>query len=62
MYICRYTIDKNSIRIGFVDNNQVYDITARFPSIAAFLRWTIGRTDAGVPCAKRSAARNRSRL
>jgi 2-dehydro-3-deoxy-D-arabinonate dehydratase len=47
MYICRYTIDKNSIRIGFVDNNQVYDITARFPSIAAFLRWTIGRTDAG---------------
>ena len=47
MYICRYTIDKNSIRIGFVDNQQVYDITARFPSITAFLRWTIGRTDAG---------------
>ena len=47
MYICRYTIDKNSIRIGFVDHNQVYDITARFPSITAFLRWTIGRTDAG---------------
>ncbi|MFM2309712.1 MAG: hypothetical protein RLY87_1834 [Chloroflexota bacterium] len=47
MYICRYTIDKNSIRIGFVDQNQVYDITARFPSITAFLRWTIGRSDAG---------------
>ncbi len=47
MYICRYTIDKNSIRIGFVDQNQVYDITARFPNITAFLRWTIGRSDAG---------------
>ncbi|MCE2851888.1 MAG: fumarylacetoacetate hydrolase family protein [Roseiflexaceae bacterium] len=47
MYICRFTDGNQHVRIGFVVDEQVYDITARFPSITAFLRWTIGRTDAG---------------
>lgn len=47
MYICRFTLDNQSVRIGFVDADQVYDISARFPSITAFLRWSIGRNDAG---------------
>lgn len=47
MYICRFTDGNNNVRIGFVQQDQVYDITARFPSITAFLRWTIGRNDAG---------------
>jgi 2-dehydro-3-deoxy-D-arabinonate dehydratase len=36
------------VRIGFVDQGQLYDITARFPSISAFLRWTVGRNDVGT--------------
>lgn len=47
MHICRFKNAHQQIRIGFVDQGHVYDITARFPSISAFLRWTIGRTDVG---------------
>ncbi|MEY2846003.1 MAG: hypothetical protein RL076_1549 [Chloroflexota bacterium] len=47
MYICRFSDGTNNVRIGFVIGEHVYDITARFPSITAFLRWTIGRSDAG---------------
>lgn len=47
MYICRFSDGTNNVRIGFVIDEHVYDITARFPSITAFLRWTIGRSDAG---------------
>jgi len=47
MYICRFTDGNQHVRIGFVVDEHVYDITARFPSITAFLRWTIGRSDAG---------------
>lgn len=47
MHICRFTNASQQVRIGFVDGGQVYDITARFPSISAFLRWTVGRNDVG---------------
>ena len=47
MHICRFMNAQQQVRIGFVDHGQVYDITARFPSISAFLRWTIGRNDVG---------------
>jgi 2-dehydro-3-deoxy-D-arabinonate dehydratase len=47
MHICRFTNASQQVRIGFVDQGQVYDITARFPSISAFLRWTVGRNDVG---------------
>lgn len=48
MYICRFSYNTQQPRIGFVQNDAVYDITARFPSITAFLRWTIGRRDAAT--------------
>ena len=47
MYICLFSVGTNHVLIGFVQGDHVYDITARFPSITAFLRWTIGRNDAG---------------
>ena len=47
MHICRFTNASQHVRIGFVDGAHVYDITARFPSISAFLRWTVGRNDVG---------------
>lgn len=48
MHICRFTNASQQVRIGFVDQGQLYDITARFPSISAFLRWTVGRNDVGT--------------
>lgn len=47
MHICRFMNGQQQVRVGFVDQGQVYDITARFPSISAFLRWTVGRNDVG---------------
>lgn len=47
MHICRFMNAQQQVRIGFVDQGQIYDITARFPSISAFLRWTVGRNDVG---------------
>ena len=47
MHICRFMNASQQVRIGFVDGGQLYDITARFPSISAFLRWTVGRNDVG---------------
>jgi len=47
MQLCRFTFETDQARIGFIDGEDVYDITARFPSMTAFLRWSIGRTDAG---------------
>ena len=52
MYICRFTYNSQQPRIGFVQNDAVYDITARFPNITAFLRWTIGRQDAATALQK----------
>ena len=52
MYICRFTYNTQQPRIGFVQNDSVYDITARFPNITAFLRWTIGRKDAATALQK----------
>ena len=48
MHICRFMNANQQVRIGFVDQGQLYDITARFPSISAFLRWTVGRNDVGT--------------
>ncbi|MBM4411897.1 MAG: hypothetical protein FJ040_00405 [Chloroflexi bacterium] len=47
MHICRFLNAQQQVRIGFVDHGQLFDITARFPNISAFLRWTVGRNDAG---------------
>ncbi|MFZ9856794.1 MAG: fumarylacetoacetate hydrolase family protein [Roseiflexaceae bacterium] len=47
MHICRFMNASQQVRIGFIDDGQLYDITARFPSISAFLRWTVGRNDVG---------------
>lgn len=47
MHICRFMNASQQVRIGFVDQGEVYDITARFPSISAFLRWSVGRNDVG---------------
>jgi 2-dehydro-3-deoxy-D-arabinonate dehydratase len=43
MYLCRYSDPQRGARLGLVRENQIYDLGERWPSLAAFLDWTVGR-------------------
>jgi 2-dehydro-3-deoxy-D-arabinonate dehydratase len=45
MYLCRFYRPGAGARIGLVHSAMLYDVSARWPSISAFLQWSVGRTD-----------------
>jgi 2-dehydro-3-deoxy-D-arabinonate dehydratase len=42
MYLCRYSEAERGARIGVVRDGEVYDVTERWPTMADFLRWSVG--------------------
>jgi 2-dehydro-3-deoxy-D-arabinonate dehydratase len=45
MYLCRFNLPNQGIRLGLVSEGQIYDISARWASLSAFLNWSCGVAD-----------------
>src|SRR5215470_3795103 len=45
MYLCRFHHPDLGARLGLVAQGGLHDITARWPTLAEFLRWSNGRAD-----------------
>ncbi len=45
MDLCRFEHPQHGARLGAIHEGNVYDITDRWPSLAALLSWSAGRTD-----------------
>lgn len=45
MHLCRFHRPGRGARIGLVRDGAIYDVSARWPSMTAFLEWSVGRTD-----------------
>jgi 2-dehydro-3-deoxy-D-arabinonate dehydratase len=45
MYLCRYEEPGRGARIGVVHDGAVYDVSERWPTMADFLRWSVGHGD-----------------
>jgi 2-dehydro-3-deoxy-D-arabinonate dehydratase len=43
MYLCRFSDPERGPRLGFVRDDQIYDLGEQWPSLAAFLDWSVGR-------------------
>jgi 2-dehydro-3-deoxy-D-arabinonate dehydratase len=43
MYLCRYSDPRLGARLGLVRDDAIYDVGDRWPSLAAFLDWSVGR-------------------
>lgn len=55
MHICRFHEPGRGSRVGLVRDGSLYDVGARWPSITAFLQWTVGRSDL-LPLLEQAAA------
>jgi 2-dehydro-3-deoxy-D-arabinonate dehydratase len=45
MYLCRFHHPDQGARFGLLADGALYDISARWATLAAFLRWSAGRAD-----------------
>ena len=45
MYLCRFSLTEGGARLGLVRDGAVYDLTGRWPTLAALLAWSAGRAD-----------------
>lgn len=45
MHVCRFSDAQGTARLGLVRDGALYDITGRWPTLAAFLSWSGGRGD-----------------
>jgi 2-dehydro-3-deoxy-D-arabinonate dehydratase len=45
MHLCRFHEPGRGARLGLVRDGSLYDIGARWPTMTAFLQWTVGRGD-----------------
>jgi 2-dehydro-3-deoxy-D-arabinonate dehydratase len=45
MYLCRFHHPDQGARLGLVTDGQLYDISARWATMADVLRWSVGRTE-----------------
>jgi 2-dehydro-3-deoxy-D-arabinonate dehydratase len=45
MYLCRFQHPELGARLGLVREGDLYDISARWATLTAFLRWSAGRAD-----------------
>jgi 2-dehydro-3-deoxy-D-arabinonate dehydratase len=43
MYLCRYFDQQLGARLGLVRDDHVYDVSEHWPTLAAFLDWSVGR-------------------
>ncbi|MFL5807657.1 MAG: fumarylacetoacetate hydrolase family protein [Roseiflexaceae bacterium] len=52
MHLCRFHHPELGTRLGLVAAGGLHDITARWPTLAEFLRWSIGRPDPAAELAE----------
>jgi len=52
MYLCRFQHPELGARLGLVREGDLYDISARWATLTAFLRWSAGRADLSVGLAE----------
>ncbi|HEX9438827.1 MAG TPA: fumarylacetoacetate hydrolase family protein [Roseiflexaceae bacterium] len=45
MHLCRFQHPELGARLGLVQEGDLYDISARWATLTAFLRWSAGRAD-----------------
>ncbi len=45
MHLCRFQHPELGARLGLVQDSDLYDISARWATLTAFLRWSAGRAD-----------------
>ncbi|HEX9438153.1 MAG TPA: hypothetical protein VF909_00670, partial [Roseiflexaceae bacterium] len=45
MYLCRFSDPRGAARLGLARDGAVYDLTARWPTLAALLAWSVGRAN-----------------
>ena len=45
MHLCRFQHPELGARVGLVQEGDLYDISARWATLTAFLRWSAGRAD-----------------
>lgn len=45
MYLCRFYRPERGARLGLVRDGTIYDISSRWPTMTAFLEWSVGRSD-----------------
>src|SRR5262245_40867981 len=45
MHLCSFYDPRQGARLGLVREGTLYDISARWPSLTEFLRWSVGRGD-----------------
>lgn len=45
MHLCRFHRPGRGARLGIVHDGAIYDVSARWPTMTAFLQWSVGRTD-----------------
>jgi 2-dehydro-3-deoxy-D-arabinonate dehydratase len=43
MYLCRYFDPQFGARMGLVRDGAIYDISAQWPTLSAWLEWSVGR-------------------
>jgi 2-dehydro-3-deoxy-D-arabinonate dehydratase len=48
MHLCRFHRPERGARLGLVRDGAIYDVTARWPTLTAFLEWSVGRTNMAV--------------
>jgi 2-dehydro-3-deoxy-D-arabinonate dehydratase len=48
MHLCRFHRPGRGARLGLVRNGAIYDVSARWPTMTAFLQWSVGRADLDV--------------
>lgn len=45
MHLCRFHRPGRGARLGIVRDGAIYDVSARWPTMTAFLQWSVGRAD-----------------
>lgn len=55
MYLCRFEHPERGARLGAIHEGHVYDISGRWPSLAALLGWSAGRSDLAAQIAAQLA-------
>jgi 2-dehydro-3-deoxy-D-arabinonate dehydratase len=48
MHLCRFHRPGRGVRLGLVRDGIIYDVSARWPTMTAFLEWSVGHDDIGA--------------
>lgn len=60
MHLCRFHRPGRGARLGLVHDGAIYDVSARWPTMTAFLQWSIGRADMSALLTQAVAAAERA--